>query len=238
MDIIGKRYGYLTVIATSENIGKDTAWLVKCDCGNEKVLKTRRFKYGATKSCGCDISLKKKRESKYQNKKFGRLLVVKEVETDLAGGTRWLCRCDCGNEKIIRQSHLPDTQSCGCLFREQVEKMTLTEGEASCRYLYRNYKRQAPERGLSFTLNFEQFKKLTSGKCHYCGDKPHYKAKPHKYSNGGYVYNGIDRVDNNIGYEMDNCVSCCFVCNSMKKAYSYDKFTEHIKKICKNIEVK
>jgi hypothetical protein len=31
-------------------------------------------------------------------------------------------------------------------------------------------------------------------------------------------YNGIDRVDNEKGYLVENCVPCCFTCNSLKKS--------------------
>ena len=32
----------------------------------------------------------------------------------------WVCRCECGNEKVIRRSHLQrgEIRSCGCLHRE------------------------------------------------------------------------------------------------------------------------
>jgi hypothetical protein len=45
------------------------------------------------------------------------------------------------------------------------------------------------------------------------------------------LYNGIDRVDPEIGYIESNCVSCCTVCNLMKKAYSHNFFLTHIKRI-------
>jgi hypothetical protein len=51
---------------------------------------------------------------------FGRLRVLALVSTRPT--TRWLCRCECGNERIVRRGDLMDgsTQSCGCLRREVV----------------------------------------------------------------------------------------------------------------------
>lgn len=48
--------------------------------------------------------------------KFGRLTVLERAENDNRGKTRWLCRCECGNEKIISRDNLISghTQSCGC----------------------------------------------------------------------------------------------------------------------------
>ena len=53
---------------------------------------------------------------------FGYLTAVSIAERS-AGGATWLCRCKCGNEKIIRLSSLRSgtTKSCGCLRNEKLE---------------------------------------------------------------------------------------------------------------------
>jgi len=33
--------------------------------------------------------------------------------------TTWVCKCDCGNEKIVRSDSLGKINSCGCLKKEQ-----------------------------------------------------------------------------------------------------------------------
>ena len=50
------------------------------------------------------------------------------------------------------------------------------------------------------------------------------------------MYNGIDRKDNAIGYEYDNCVTCCGRCNIMKNKWSHDEFISHIKNIINNLK--
>ena len=52
------------------------------------------------------------------------------------------------------------------------------------------------------------------------------------------TYNGIDRIDNNIGYIMDNSITCCETCNRMKRSHEYDFFLDHVKKICENMSKK
>ena len=49
--------------------------------------------------------------------RFGRLLVIGEAENTRAGKARWLCQCDCGNQKVITAGNLKSgyTHSCGCL---------------------------------------------------------------------------------------------------------------------------
>ncbi len=53
LDLTGQRFGKLTVLTPAENIGSRTAWLCRCDCGNETVVKTSRLRDGRTVSCGC-----------------------------------------------------------------------------------------------------------------------------------------------------------------------------------------
>lgn len=53
VDLTGQRYGNLTVLAPVENIGARTAWLCRCDCGRETIVKTQHLRCGHTKTCGC-----------------------------------------------------------------------------------------------------------------------------------------------------------------------------------------
>ena len=53
LDLTGQRYGHLTVLAPAENTGGRTAWLCRCDCGRETVVKTCHLRGEHTKSCGC-----------------------------------------------------------------------------------------------------------------------------------------------------------------------------------------
>ncbi len=52
-----------------------------------------------------------------QNKKFSRLLVLKDVGRTKAGSVLWLCLCDCGKETTVRSAELINghVRSCGCL---------------------------------------------------------------------------------------------------------------------------
>lgn len=55
-----------------------------------------------------------------KGKKFGRLTALEYVGADKYGNPMWLCVCECGTEKVIRQCHLINnhTISCGCYNRE------------------------------------------------------------------------------------------------------------------------
>ena len=56
--------------------------------------------------------------------RFGRLVVLSRAENDKFGKTRWLCQCDCGNQKIINAGSLKRglTTSCGCVKTEKLKE--------------------------------------------------------------------------------------------------------------------
>lgn len=54
LDLTGQRFGKLIVLAPAENVGTRTAWLCRCDCGQETVVITQRLRDGHRTSCGCD----------------------------------------------------------------------------------------------------------------------------------------------------------------------------------------
>lgn len=54
--------------------------------------------------------------------RFGRLTVLHEFLPRLIEGSRWTCRCDCGNEKVawLRKLRSGKAVSCGCASKEWV----------------------------------------------------------------------------------------------------------------------
>lgn len=52
--------------------------------------------------------------------RFGRLIVIERGSNDSSNKTRWKCKCDCGNETLVRSSNLLNgtTTSCGCVRKE------------------------------------------------------------------------------------------------------------------------
>lgn len=62
-------------------------------------------------------------------KKFGKLTVIKRAEDYVSPNNNrivmWLCKCDCGNDVIVQGHSLKsnNTQSCGCLAKENMSKI-------------------------------------------------------------------------------------------------------------------
>lgn len=81
-DWIGKRVGFLTIIAYEEKRGDTHFWRCRCDCGNETVVAQSTLLHGHTQSCGC------LKNSVYQEN-FQQIdsTNVSLLESQLQGGT-------------------------------------------------------------------------------------------------------------------------------------------------------
>jgi hypothetical protein len=227
-DLTGQRFGRLVAIEFSKRENGRDFWRCLCDCGKEIVTMTSTLKIGRAKSCGCS------RVADLTGMRFNRLLVLSRAENNVGSrDSRWNCICDCGNICIAMARGLRngDNLSCGCYNREIVSRIKrIKEGEAAFRLVYRTYLIGASNRNLSFELNEDIFRDLTSKECSYCGRSPN-RISRNKGNNGEYIYNGLDRVDNSRGYEIDNVVPCCWDCNRMKGDMSREEFFVTIKRI-------
>ena len=162
----------------------------------------------------------------------GLLTVIARAPSRRSAGvllTYWLCRCDCGNEIEVRSVELayPETsrpgkrlvKSCGCL---KHKGYPLPGGRAGRNRVLRYHKQGADKRGLSWDLSDDEFDRLISQPCHYCGQPPSVTKASRESS--PFPWNGIDRVDSGRGYAPENVVPCCTQCNKAKGDMSYDEF--------------
>ena len=113
-EMIGKKFGMLTVIEKipKRTINGSIQQKCKCDCGNECIRSTTGLhRIDRIQNCGCynktinlDLSI--------IGKKFNKLTVLEYV-----GNRMYKCKCECGDEKIIRRDSLitGNTSSCGCI---------------------------------------------------------------------------------------------------------------------------
>lgn len=159
-----------------------------------------------------------------KGKRYGKLVVIGRSITKAHLGY-WVCKCDCGNYKEIKGSHLRRNSivSCGCQ-----RGKTQPRGYSSLKSRFYNYRTKAHQRNLSFELDEYQFLHLTQELCYWCGAPP---SNIHTGLNGNYIFNGIDRIDNNLGYTLDNCVACCAKCNMMKRGMTQEEWIAQMKRI-------
>ena len=169
--------------------------------------------------------------------RFGKLLVLRKAEGDEIPTSSsqarhpqawWLVRCDCQREKIVRGNVLKiDSKSCGrspCVSRK-----TRPVGEAAKWHAYVSDRGVANRRGIVWALSLEQFLDITSRPCTYCGVMGRKVAG--KNLNGEYRYNGIDRVNNDVGYTPANSAPCCGSCNRAKGEMAVEEFRSWVARV-------
>ncbi len=157
--------------------------------------------------------------------RFGRLVVIgRSART--GKDTYWDCKCDCGNETSVMRGSLKlgDTRSCGCLKNEETGNRfrKWPSEESALRARYSEYILNARKRDIEFNISFQDFSGLCSSDCYYCGSSPVSRPSSRKYKNG--KTNGIDRIDSEIGYIVENCRPCCSWCNRSKGRMSDIEF--------------
>lgn len=121
IDETGNKYGYIEVIKRSGITpeGKAT-WLCKCTrCGSDFVRSGKELRTTSSIACAsCSNEL-----AQYKMRKvhvgdiYGRLTVIGDAPPSKDGQLRYLCRCSCGEERIVWRSSLRSglARSCGCL---------------------------------------------------------------------------------------------------------------------------
>lgn len=125
-DLIGQKFGKLTVVEKTGDRTKDgqIIWKCVCDCSesNNSIIYayTNELLSGRKKSCGCEL------KHKYEDltgQTFGRLTVLNIAGRDDKRRTiiwRCICSCDEHNEVYVSSEKLKsgNTSSCGCLSKE------------------------------------------------------------------------------------------------------------------------
>jgi hypothetical protein len=131
--------------------------------------------------------------------------------------------CDCGSERTARATAVRRgliTQCATCAKaaaakRGGVKRRQFSDDERVLRDKWSEYKRNAKRGGLVITLSIDQALSILTQACDYCG---------------GYG-GGIDRIDSGRGYDIDNVVPCCSICNYAKRDLPRDIFLSWVRRI-------
>jgi len=133
------------------------------------------------------------------------------------------CLCDCGSATTVVRGNLARTGSCGCL---KQEKMSLLSGFASRNSVLCDYKISAKRKGRVWDIRDEEVFTLFKQPCSYCGSPPS-RRRHVTGANGAFTFNGIDRIDSNLGYQQGNVAPCCRTCNVAKQDLTVADFLAH-----------
>ena len=169
------------------------------------------------------------KKKSYVGHVFGRLTATNRIDKfnkkHNRNTTSYECLCSCGNKTIVSYSNLMNktTQSCGCLRLDLLHSRKLPASHIRVREIYNYYERNAYDRNIEWKLTKKDVEKLVTGNCFYCTFKDEIK------------FIGMDRVNNNLGYTINNTVSCCKFCNRGKNDSNIEDFKNWIKRAYKYI---
>lgn len=213
-DLIGQRFGRLVVIE-KDHEAKRPSYLCKCDCGEMCVVRADGLKNGHTQSCGC---FKRERQSE-SNKKdiapgavFSRYTVIKNTgkKSARSGSYLYLCKCECGTEKVVSGSNLRTGRvlSCGCLRNERQKAAVQTHGGYRSR-LYHIWDAMIQR---STNSNHPSYKYYGGRGITVCEEwRNSFESFRVWALDAGYDENAekwectLDRIDTNSGYFPSNC---------------------------------
>jgi hypothetical protein len=225
-DLTGRTFGKWEVVERDGYIGAYAAWKVQCrECGETRTVKGSYLLRERVKGCRqCDLNLAKRR--------FVKLTVVRLVGRNKSGNLLWETQCDCGTLVPASASDLRSgrIRSCAKCSRRNQKKQPVEV--VATNQIMANYKKLAFVRHIPWGLDRRAFARLLKESCHWCGSPPNNQfVLKRTFERYTFPYNGIDRLDNERGYEEANCVPSCHICNWMKKDLSKEEFIDQARRI-------
>jgi len=136
---------------------------------------------------------------------FGRLTVIEFAFVDKYRQAHWLCKCECGNSKVINGKALRcgDTRSCGCINLERIKTMSTIKHNY---YGTRLYKTWANMKTRCSNPNASRYSNYGGRGISVCDEWQEFINFKDWALSTGYKDNlTIERIDVNGNYEPANC---------------------------------
>ncbi len=200
-ELIGRRFGQLTVDRVDRVSNGSARFACACDCGKRRDNVCKYFLTNGSVTA-CKVCVPKRPAMAISDGSVFGLLTVAGAPHQSKGETYYPCACACGRTTNARRSNLTSgaTRSCGCERRRRVIEARLEHGMSHtaihrawvnmlsrCEASHKNNSRYAA-RGIKVCDRWLEFANFAAD----MGNRPSTK-------------HSIDRIDNNGNYEPGNC---------------------------------
>lgn len=137
--------------------------------------------------------------------RYAHLVVIGRAENTKGGNAQWLCKCDCGNTCVVNGNNLRRGKqvSCGCYGR-QVRKKNDAPAEMTKERLYRIWQRMNYR---CYNEHSNRFSTYGGRGITVCDEwrNDYIAFRTWAMQNGYCEELTLDRIDNDVGYEPQNC---------------------------------
>lgn len=143
-------------------------------------------------------------------------------------------------EKIVKgknRYYLYVFECTGCQKELNIQSSSLKTHSGKCmrctqlkepyKYIYNELKLHK-KNDKEVTISFDEFLEIIKdSKCHYCDIPLKYEKYSRYWGKTHSRAHQLDRKDNNLGYNKENIVTCCWECNRLKSdRFSYEEFIQ------------
>jgi len=206
LDLVGQTFSRLSVLKFSHINKGCSYWLCLCICGNTCIVSGSKLRFGHIKSCGC---IKKEKLKNLVGQVFGLWTVISFSHFAKTGGRQrpyWNCRCDCGNEGVVRGDILKNggSKSCGCYRKDRslipLPEYSYEEAYKRAKSIYKHMKQRCSN------INETSFNNYGARGIKICNRW--LQSFENFYEDMGPApsnKHSIDRINNDGNYEPSNC---------------------------------
>lgn len=248
--LVGQQFGSLRILEKlprRPNYGS-TLYLTRCVLCNEiKIRQRGQLTKISSPHTGCSFCAKREAAKRdYLGRVFGGSTVTKLLGSNQHQKLLWEIACGCGSTFTTDTARLEKRVDKGqlvcpkCRYQQRIEqgrKLGKKYGPKDDeRYFWENryavFTSNARKRGIDCDVTLDQFKRISSQDCTYCGVPPQYREQ--KRDNGRKVEGfagSIDRKNSAKSYTWTNIVPACDLCNRMKSDDSAATFLDRIEHI-------
>lgn len=216
INLIGQRFGRLTVIERIESKRNYAMWKCLCDCGNYTDSRTGDLIKGRKSSCGC---LQKEIASNNKfidisGKEFGKLTAIEPIGKSKHNEIIWKCKCVCGKQAEATGINLRrgNTKSCGCLkngllSKYEIKDISSENCENTVKENERLYRIWIGVKTRCYNTNSANYKYYGAKGIIVCNEWLHDFQAFYDWAIANGYKDGLtlDRKDNSKGYSPENC---------------------------------